>query len=115
MGAILDKIVALDMVGSFCSQPDAGSVVEPEPTFLWLPIRHFQPLPPPDPLHSLVVDHPAGGRAQELCDLAIAVAAVLASKRDNIGGEPLLIVSPSWNTPLRRAMLPKHAADPPLG
>ena len=47
--------------------------------------------------------------------LCSPVAAILTGKRDNVGGKPLLIVSPARNTPLRRAMLPKRAADPPLG
>jgi hypothetical protein len=39
----------------------------------------------------------------------------LAGERDDVGGEPLLIVSPPRNTPLCRAMLSEHATDPPLG
>jgi hypothetical protein len=115
MGAILDKVVAPDMVGPFCSQPDAGPVRKPQTPSLGLFGRHFQPLPSPDPLDPLVVDDPAGGRTQELCDLPVAVAAVLAGEFNDVGGEPLLIVSPLWNTPLCRAMLAEYAADPPLG
>src|ERR671912_2609987 len=101
MGAILHKVIAPDVVRLFGSQPDTGSVVEPQTPSLGLFGRHFQPLPSPDPLDPLVIDDPAGGRAQEFCDLAVAVAAILTGKRDNIGGEPLLIVSPARNTPLR--------------
>ena len=43
-------------------QPDARSVVEPQPTSLRLPLRHRQPLLPPDPLHPLVVHPPAKRR-----------------------------------------------------
>jgi hypothetical protein len=68
----------------------------------------------PDPLDPLVVDDPAGGGTQKLCDLAVAVAAILTGKRDDISGEPLLIVSPPRNTSLRRTMLSEHTADPPL-
>src|ERR671921_2748337 len=115
MGAVLDKVVAPDMVGPLGSQTDARPVRKPQTPSLGLFGRHFQPLPSPDPLDPLVVDDPAGGRAQELCDLPIAVAAVLAGEVNDVGGEPLLIVSPPWNTPLRRAMLSEHPADPPLG
>jgi hypothetical protein len=115
MGAILDKVVAPDVVRPFCSQSDAGSVVEPEAALLRLLTRHFQPLQSPDPLDSLVVDDPASCRAQELCDLPIAVAAILAGESDDIGREPFLIVSTLRNTPLRRTMLSEHPADPPLG
>ena len=56
----------------------------------------------------------AGGRAQHLCDLPIAKAAVPASQRDDVGGQPLLIVWPPRNPPLGGSMLPKHPADPAL-
>jgi hypothetical protein len=110
-----DKVVAPDVIGPFGSQPDAGPVTKPEATFLRLLTRHFQPLPSPDPLDPLVVDDPPGSRAQELCDLAVAVAAILTGKRDDISGEPLLIVAPPRNTSLRRTMLSEHTADPALG
>jgi len=101
MGAILHKVVAPDVVRSLGSQPDTGSIVEPEAALLRLLTRHFQPLPSPDPLDPLIVDNPTGPRAQELCDLAVAVTAVLAGEFDDIGGEALLIVSSLRNTPLR--------------
>src|SRR5262249_290921 len=39
-------------------------------------------------------------------DLAIAIAAVLPGKLDNIGGETLLVVTTARDLALRRAMLP---------
>src|SRR5271157_2174771 len=51
-----------------------------------------QPLAPPDPLDPLVTDDPAGGRAQHLCDLPIAKAAVPAGQLNDVGSQPLLIV-----------------------
>src|SRR5215213_7791303 len=114
MGAILHEVVTPDMVGPLGSQPDAGSVGMPETAAFGLFGRHFQPLPSPDPLDPLVVDDPAGGRTQEFCDLAVAVTTILAGGRDDVGGEPLLIVSPPRNTPLCRAMLSEHATDPPF-
>src|SRR5687768_13481387 len=74
MGAILHEVIAPDVVGLFGSHPDTGSIVEPQTPSLGLFSRHFQPLPSPDTLDPLVVDHPAGGRAQEFCDLPVAVA-----------------------------------------
>ena len=55
---------------------------------------NLQPLTLPDTLDPLVVDYPAR-LAQELGDLAIAIAAVLPGKLDNIGCETLLVVSAS--------------------
>src|SRR5262249_28921515 len=49
-----------------------------------------QPLALPDTLDPLVVDCPAR-LAQQFGDLAIAIAAVLPSKLDNIGGETLIV------------------------
>src|SRR6202035_6190993 len=36
MGALLDKVVGPDMVGTLRSQPDARSVIEPQPSTLGL-------------------------------------------------------------------------------
>jgi hypothetical protein len=54
---------------------------------------NLQPLSPPDPLDPLVVDHPSSRRPQQLRDLAVAVAAVLPGQFDDIGGQPLLVVT----------------------
>jgi hypothetical protein len=101
MGAILHEVVAPDVVRPLGSQPDARSVTNPKATSLRLLLWHFQPLPSPDPLDPLIVDNPTGPRAQELCDLAVAVTAVLAGELNDVGGEALLIVSSLRNTPLR--------------
>jgi len=53
--------------------------------------------------------------AQELRDLAIAIAAVLPGKLDNIGGETLLVVTAARNLALRRAMLPERRTGATLG
>jgi hypothetical protein len=67
------------------------------------------------PLHPLVVDHPARGRAQKLGDLAIAIAAVLAGELDDVGGEPFLVISAPRALALRRTVLAKRAAHAALG
>jgi hypothetical protein len=61
---------------------------------------HLQPLALPDPLDALVVDDPAGARPQQLRDLPVAVAAILARQLDNVGRQPLFVVSPRWEVPL---------------
>jgi hypothetical protein len=54
-------------------------------------LGHFEPLAAPDPLHPLVVHKPA--RVPQKCaDLAIAIAAILARQRDEIGGELLFVL-----------------------
>src|SRR5215472_14992613 len=61
----------------------------------------------PDTLDPLVVDYPAR-LAQERGDLAVAIAAVLPGKLDNIGCETLLVVTTARDLALRRAMLPER-------
>jgi hypothetical protein len=101
------------VVRVFGPQPEARPVRQPEPVTLGLLGRDLQPLAAPDPLHPLVVDHPARGRAQQLGDLAVAVAAVLPSKLDDVGRELFLVVPAPRKLALRRAVLaecPAHAA-----
>jgi hypothetical protein len=78
--------------------------------FLW----DLQPLAPPEAFDPLVVDYPAR-LAQQFGDLAIAVAAVLPGKRDNVGGKALLVVTTAWELALCRAMLPERRTGATLG
>jgi hypothetical protein len=69
----------------------------------------FQPLASPDPF-----DRPAG-LAQQLGDLAIAVAAILPGQLDDVGGQPRFIVSALRDLALCRAMLAERCASATLG
>lgn len=115
MGAILDEVIRPDMVRPLGAQPQARAVRQPEPAAFGLFGGDFQPLAPPDPLDPLVIDDPARCRSQQLRDLPIAIAAILPSQFDDVGGQPLLVVWPRRNAALRGSMLSEHAADPPLG
>jgi len=79
-----------------------------------LPGRNLQPLASPDPLDPLVVDEPAGP-AQQLGDLAIAIAAILPGQLDEIGCQPLLIITALRDLALRRAMLAERRTGAALG
>jgi hypothetical protein len=114
MGAVLDKVVGPDMIAVLRAQPNARSIGQPEPTALGLLRWDLQPLASPDTLDPLVVDYPTR-LAQELGDLAIAVAAVLPGKLDNVGGETLLVVTTARDLALRRAMLPERRTGTTLG
>src|SRR6266481_3484043 len=92
MGAVLDEVVGPDMIALLRAQPNARSVGQPEPAALGLLMGKLQPLTLPDTLDPLVVDDPAR-LAQQRGDLAIAIAAVLPGKLDNIRCETLLIVT----------------------
>jgi len=56
----MDKIIRPDVVTVLWPQPYAGSVVQPETSFLRLFHWHFQPLTPPQAFNALVIDLPAG-------------------------------------------------------
>jgi hypothetical protein len=79
-----------------------------------LPGRHFEPLAAPDALHPLVIHQPPG-TAQQSGDLAIAVAAVVAGQRDQIGGELRFVLSAPRPFALCRAMLAERPAGAALG
>ena len=62
----------------------------------------------------LVIDLPPRP-AQELRDLAIAVAAVLPGQGDHVGSQPLLVFRAPRHLALRRAMLPERRTGAALG
>jgi hypothetical protein len=108
------EVIGPDVIAVLRPQPDARSVGQPEPASFGLFIGDLQPLASPDALDPLVVDYPAR-LAQQSCDLAIAVAAVLPGKLDSIGGETLLVLTAARDLALRRAMLPERRAGATLG
>ena len=83
------EVVRPDVAPIQRPQPDARSVVEPQPTSLRLPLRDLQPLLPPDPLHPLVV-HPPALDAEHVRDASVAVAAESDSRvaRYHLGAPP---------------------------
>ena len=84
MGAILDEVIGPDMVGIFRSQPDARTVVQPEPASLRLPGRHLETLLTPDPLDALQVDQPAR-LLQQRRDPAVSIAAIPGGELNDVG------------------------------
>ena len=102
------------MIAVLGSEPDAGSVGEPQPAALGLLVRDLQPLASPDPLDPLIVDQPAGP-AQQLGDLAIAIASILTGQFDDVGCQPLFVVTALRDLALRRAMLTERRTGAALG
>ena len=74
----------------------------------------LQPLASSDPLDTLIVDEPAGP-AQQLGDLAVAVAAILPGQFDDVGCQPLFIITALRDLALRRAMLAERRTGAALG
>src|SRR5256884_7471445 len=114
VGAVLDKVVGPDMIAVLRPQPNARSVGQPEPAALGLLVGNLQPLTLPDTLDRLVVDDPAR-LAQELGDLAIAIAAVLPGELDNNGRETLPGGTTAGDPSLSQAMLPECRTGAPPG
>jgi hypothetical protein len=115
MGAVFDEVIGPDVVGPLGAQADARSVSDPEAALPGLFGGNRQPFAPPGPLDPLVVDDPGGLAAQQLGDLAVAVAPVLAHQLDDVGGELRLIVTAERDPALGGAMLTEHPADSTLG
>src|SRR5947209_8762404 len=114
MGALLDKIIGPDVVGALGPEPNARPVIQPQPPALGLLGRDLQPLASPDPLDPLVVHQPAGP-AQQLGDLAIAIAAVLPGQFDDVVCQSRFILTAPRDLALRRAMLPERRTGTALG
>jgi hypothetical protein len=76
--------------------------------------RESSALAPPDALDPFVIDEPTR-MPQQGGDLAITVAAILASKLDDISGQPLFVVAPRWRLALCRAMLSERRTGATLG
>jgi hypothetical protein len=110
MGLRLDEVVAPHMVAVLRSQPDAGSVVEPQPAARPLLPGYFQPLTAPDPLDPITPDLPAS-LGKQRCDPAIAISSVLGCERDDRSRQRILIRSNDSGVPLGSAVL----ADDPAG
>ena len=74
-----DEVVAPNMIRPFWTQSDAVSIVVPQPPSGSLFLRHFQPLPPPAPLHSVPAHRPSCD-LQQRRDLFVPVAPVLTGQ-----------------------------------
>ena len=103
------------MVGPFRPKPGAGPIARPDPAPLRLPGRDLQTLLPPDPLHPLVVDHPARRAAQEGSHLPVAQPAMLPDERNQIIRQPLLIFPAPRDLALCRPVLAERRTGPALG
>jgi hypothetical protein len=114
MRAVFDEVVAPHVIAVLRPEPDARTVGEPKTPSFWLFVGNLQALAPPDPFDPLVVDEPAC-LTQQRGDLAIAVAAVIKGKLDDVGGQPLFVVAPRWRLALRRTMLSERRTCATLG
>jgi len=101
------------MVGVFWPKPDARSVIQPEPAFLWLLLGNLQPLPTPDAFDAFGVNRPALG-PQHHRDPAIAIAAIPRGEPNDVSGQRLFIRSASGLLALGRTVLAENLAGKAL-
>ena len=97
------------MVRVFRSQADTRAVIQPESGSFWLSGRDLQPLTLPDTLNPLVVHVPTS-MVEQRRDRAIAVAAILTSKLDDVLRQLLFIWPALGNLALGRTVLTQCAA-----
>jgi hypothetical protein len=114
MCPVLDEVIGPDVIAVLRPQTNAGSVRQPEAPSFWLLLWNLQPLTPPDPLDPLVVDEPARV-SQQSRDLPVAIATILTGKRDDVGGQTLLVLTTARDLALRRAMLTERRTGATLG
>ena len=112
VGAVLDEVVGPDVIALLRPQPDARSVGEPMPAFEAV-VGTFRPSRRRDRSTRLSLTcHP--GIPQQRSDLAVAIAAVLSRKGDDVGRQPLRVLWAPRDLTLCRAT-PKRRTSAALG
>ncbi len=108
-----DKVVGPNMVAVLGPEPDARTVMEPEPSPLGLLARYFEPFTAPDSFYTLVVHVPALVPEQGR-DPPIAIATVLGSQIKDSSRKWPLIVSRYQRSSLRGSGLTDDLAGSPF-
>ena len=109
----LAEVIGPHIVPALGPQPHAGTVIQPKPSSPGLPGRHFQPLPPPDPLHPLVVHIPAAA-PEHRGDPAVPVPALPGGQGHDVIGKGLLVIHHHRFIPLGGTRMPQRLAGPTL-
>jgi hypothetical protein len=113
-GPLGHKIVTPDVVPVLRTQPDAGSVVQPQAAAFGLSLRYFEPFLAPETLHPLVVHSPTVLTEQRR-DPPIAVAAVLAGQSNDLVPQCVFICLDHPCASLRRPWLFQSPAHTTFG
>jgi hypothetical protein len=111
--AILNEVIRPDVIGMLRPQPDARTIVEPEPALLRLLVWHCEPLPSPVPLDRLLIHKPAGV-SQQGCDAPGAVAAILGGQGNDVGRQSRFILRLLGDLALEGAMLAQNPTGQPF-
>jgi len=97
--SIDQEIIAPYMIFPLGKKPDAGTIIEPEPSSLRLLLRHGETFLTPNPLYSLVIDPPSLV-LQQPGDHAITIPAILARQFDDPCCSLRFFVGYDWLIPL---------------
>jgi hypothetical protein len=95
-------------------QPKARSISQPQPPSRPLFLRHFQPLAPPDPLHSILAYRPTA-IPQQRGDPPVTITPVLAGQRHDLSCQRIFVGSVEHFVALCPSPLPQQPAGMPLG
>ncbi len=114
VGPAMHEVIRPDMVPIGWPQTNAGSVIQPEPAFLRLLGRNFQPLASPQPFDPTIADLPSR-ISQQSSDTPIAIAAILPGQLDHISHQLVFVISSTWAIPLRGPILAQHTTNPSFG
>ena len=101
------------MVRALGPEPDARSIVQPEPRLPRLLLGNLEPFAPPNPLDPLVVHVPAR-LVQQRRHRPVAVTAILRRQLDDVRRQRVFIGPSARNLPLCRAVLTERATGAAL-
>ncbi len=107
------EIVRPNMIAIFRAQPDARSIVQPEPSLLRLFHWYFEPLTSPQTLNTFVIHLPTRV-SQQGCNPTVTISAVLARQLDHICDQAFFVSTTFGQPPLRGSVLAQYPANTTL-
>ena len=101
------------MIAILRTQPNALSVIQPEPPLLGLLLWNLKPLSSPQPFNTAIADGPTCF-SKQCCNPAITVSAKLSGQLDHIRNKPVFISVSFRDMSLCRAVLPQCSTRSPF-
>lgn len=114
MGAIHDEVIGPNVVPVCRSQPDARTVIKPEPASLRLLLWNLEPLTSPDALDPFQANRPAILLKQPV-DAPVSISPKPGSQINDRPCQNIFISPAAWRLALRRSMLSEHRTGTALG
>ena len=92
MRAVLNEVIRPDMAFVLWPEPDARSIIKPEPSSFWLLHWNLKPFTSPNAVHALLIHMPTVC-AEQRGDTAIAISPEPGCQFDNGLGQRVLITA----------------------